>query len=399
MPQKSPILRYLSFGLLAALWIYGIYDLTQGDKQWDFKTYYYAAVAHARGLDAYDTKISEQIAKTPVKLAYVYPPLTLWFFRAFTLFEFKAAYLAFLFLKLFFLIALLLLWRRYLFAGEDDLLFLWFATLVYASAIYWDFVAGNIAVFEQLLFWIAMVALMRRRMLLFVGAILLIACFKLTFIAFLALPLFWRQKSAMKYAATGIAVFGGYLFANYYFAARDFKTFLSILGVIDERGEAYNHSLWALIRDFFDKSAMASYFSSMPDLVPSAIYFIAAVVILLVSWQVFKKHSDFSDSEASIEIIYLACLSYALAMPRMKSYSFILLIPASYYVIRKCVKPEAFVYLFIILGLTKWTPLPVPDFVRFLWWYYPWLCGLIVWVLLVQYLKDKGRGMPATISD
>ncbi len=270
--KSNSTLRYLLFGLLAALWVYGIYDLAQGEKQWDFKTYYYAAVAHERGLDAYDTDVMEQIAGSPIKLSYVYPPLTLWFFRLFAVFEFKTAYFVFLILKLVLLIALLLLWRKNLFQGEDDLLFLWFMTLAYASTVYWDFVAGNIGIFEQTLFWIAMIALLRRQMLLFTLAIVAISFFKLTFIVFLVLPLLWRQKDAIKYAAAGFAAFGGYLLANYLIAEREFKLFLSVLGVIDERGEAYNHSLLAMIRDLFDKSEAAKYLDAVPAIVPNAIY-------------------------------------------------------------------------------------------------------------------------------
>ncbi len=385
--KSNSTLRYVLFGLLAVLWIYGVYDLAQGEKQWDFKTYYYAAVAHQRGLDAYDTNVMEQIAGSPIKLSYVYPPLTLWFFRPFTLVEFNTAYFIFLILKLVLLVALLILWRRYLFQGEDDLLFLWFITVVYASTVYWDFVAGNIGIIEQILFWIAVVTLLRRQMLLFTVAIVAISFFKLTFIVFLALPLLWRQKDAVKYAAYGFAVFGGYLLANYLLAERGFKEFLSIIGVIDERGEAYNHSILAMIRDFFDKSEAARYLSGVPAIVPIAIYIAVVIVILIVSWRALRNRSVSVDEDFTLEAVYFVCLVYALTMPRMKTYSFILLIPPTYYVIRKCVKPEAFIYLFMILALTKWTPLPVPDLARFLWWYFPWFSALLIWVIFVRYLK------------
>ncbi len=391
MAEKSnSMLRFLLFGLLVALWVYGIYDLAQGEKQWDFKTYYYAAVAHERGLDAYDTNVLEQIAGSPIKLSYVYPPLTLWFFRSFTLVEFKTAYFVFLYLKLVLLIALLLLWRKNLFQGEDDLLFLWFMTLAYASTVYWDFVAGNIGIVEQILFWIAMIALPRKQMVPFTVAIVAISFFKLTFIVFLALPLLWRQKDAVKYAAAGFAAFGGYLLANYLTAEREFKVFLSILGVIDERGEAYNHSLLAMIRDLFDKSEAAKYLDAVPAIVPDAIYIASVVVIVIVSWRAIRSRSKMDGEDFHLDTIYFACLVYALAMPRMKTYSFILLIPPTYHVIRKCVKPEAFIYLFMLLALTKWTPLPVPDFARFLWWYFPWLSALLIWVILVRYLRQPG---------
>lgn len=387
--QRNSALRYLSFALLAVVWLYGVYDLAQGEKQWDFKTYYYAAVAHERGLDAYDTDVLGQIAGSPIKLAYVYPPLTLWFFRPFAWVEFKTAYFIFLFLKLSLLITLILLWRKNLFQGEDDLLILWFVTLAFASTVYWDFVAGNIGIFEQILFWIAMIALLRRQMVLFTCAIVAISFFKLTFIVFMTLPLLWRQKDAMKYVTAGFTIFGGYLLANYLIAEREFKVFLSILGIIDERGETYNHSLLALIRDLFDKSEAAKFLDAVPVFVPNVIYVVAVVCILIVSWRAVRNRSAIEGENSLLELIYFACLVYALAMPRMKTYSFILLIPPTYHVIRKCVKPEAFIYLFMILALTKWTPLPVPDFVRFLWWYFPWFLALLIWVLFLRNLTQS----------
>ncbi len=386
--KSASLFRLIALSLLAGLWIYGIYSVSTGDKQWDFKTYYYAAAAHQRGLDAYDNTATEQIAGTPIKLSYVYPPLTLWFFRAFTFFDFAAAYQIFLFLKVLLLVGICLLWSRYLFKGEDPLLVYWFATMAFASTIYWDFFAGNIGIFEQFLFWIAIVAMLRGKLLLYCSAIVMISFFKLTFIFFLVLPLLDRQRNAIRFVTVAFVAFCAYLFANYILETRDFQVFLSILGALDERGELYNHSALAIIRDIFDRGAAAGFFSSVSGVVPSALYLLVVLFIVAISWSAFRKNSAQRSGGEMLESIYLACLTYSLIMPRMKSYSFILVIPASYYVIKNCVKPQAFVYLLILLSLTKWTPLPVPDVIRFLWWYYPWLCALLVWALYVKYLGD-----------
>ena len=386
--RDNSLIRYLLFGLLALLWIYGLYDLSHSEKQWDFKTYYYAAVAKAQGLDPYDTKVAEQLAGSQVKLSYVYPPLTLWFFRAFTVVNFDTAYLLYLILKVLALVVLLFLWRRYLFDGEDDLLFLWFVTLAYSSTVYWDFVSGNIGLFEQLFFWLAVIGFLRKKLLLFTAAIVLISFFKLTMIVFLALPLLWDWRKAIRYLIGGTAVFLVYLWANYLFAPAETNSFVSILRVIDERGEVYNHALLPMIKDLFDKSEAATFLNNIAGTVPILLYLCGIAVVAIISWRAYQSFAKFSKGSAAIEAIYLACLVYALAMPRMKSYSFILLLPATYHVLRKCVKPEAFLYLFIILSLTKWTPLPVPDFVRFLWWYFPWFAALLTWILYVRFLRQ-----------
>lgn len=389
--------QYFSVLILTAIWIYAIHDITAHDKQWDFKTYYYAAVAHERGLDAYDTSVSQQLAGTPVKLSYVYPPLTLWFFRAFTLMDFKVAYATFLLLKLALLIALLMLWRRFVFENTFRPTFLWFTTLVFSSCIYWDFVAGNIGLIEQSLFWVAMWALLDRRMPLFVGLIVAISCFKLTFIVFLLLPLLWKQRGAAKHAIIGFTLFALYLAANYVLADAATHRFIEIVGAVDERGESYNHSLLAMIRDTFDQLAEGNITPKLPDILSYLLYAISGLTIVIVGWRSLQAFGTFGDERTKVETLFLFSLTYVLAMPRMKSYSYIILIPAAYYIIRRCVKPEAFVWLFGILVLTKWTPLPLAGFVRILWWHYPWLIAFVLWVLFLRYLAD-GRQVTKPIS-
>jgi hypothetical protein len=387
--KKFSGIQLVALAALGLLWVFCAYHLVTEDKQWDFRTYYYAAEAQQRHLDAYNVDILSQLAGEKLTLSYVYPPLTLWFFRLFKLVDFSVASQGFLILKFILLAALIVLWMKYFLEGEDLVLFLWFATLAFSSTIYWDLVAGNIGLIEQALFWGAILALMRRRLAIFTAAIVLISFFKFTHIVFLGLPLLVWKRPALKYTLVGVACFLLYLYANHYFAADDFNSFLSVAANLDERGEVYNHALLPFLRDCFDRAVLADLLPPLPRLVPDLLYVGTVVGLLAITWRAYRRRPRQElDRNGMLEMIFLACITYAVVMPRMKSYSFVLLIPPAYYVLRKCLKAEAFIFVFILLSLTKWTPLPVPDFVRFLWWYYPWLCALMIWVLYLRYLRE-----------
>lgn len=58
-------------------------DLHKEEYQWDFKTYYYASRAYSMGLNPYGLENLSKIAKERIRYRFIYPPITLWFFRIF----------------------------------------------------------------------------------------------------------------------------------------------------------------------------------------------------------------------------------------------------------------------------------------------------------------------------
>lgn len=383
----KPALRYFLLLIVAAIWGYGIYSLSISEpKQWDFKTYYYGAIAHDRALNWWDPVVLSGVARADIKLAYVYPPLTVWFFKPLTWLDFSAAYQVWLFVKVLLLALLVFLWCKAFLKDEDPAIVLLFATLAYGSSAYWDLVAGNIGIFEQAVLWLGLYGLLKHRLWLFTACVLLISLFKLTFIIFLALPLLLRDRTALRFALVGSALFVGYLLLNYLTYAHEFSVFWSIITSIDERGEVYNHSLLAFCRDLIDIFRGTGTVAGNTTL-GSAIYVVLAAVILWQSWLAWRRQKPGDSHDDFLTSLALFTLTYALIMPRMKTYSFVLLIPASLLVMRRYLTPQNFVFLFILLSLTKWTPLPFPDSARLLWWYYPWLTALLIWVLLIVGLR------------
>jgi hypothetical protein len=389
--------RIILLGLMALLWIYMIYAVSSGEnQQWDFKTYYYAAKADGMGLDPYDTGVLSNVSQSPITLPYVYPPLTLGFFKVLTLFSYDTAVQLWLFLKVILLGGLLFIWRKHFLTHDSDFLIYLFCTVAYASAIYWDFVSGNICIIEQFLVWLGLYFLKEKKLLPFTALIVAVSLFKLTFIVFLLLPFLLTSKNRVKYLVSGAGVFLAALGVDYLAHQGSFSKYLSIALSVDERGAFYNPSVLALIKDFLDFCSTAGYFSKPGAIISYLIYAVAVATVLWITYKAVRTGGIELSGKNSKLLIFLFCLVYALVMPRFKSYSYILLLPASYFVIKECVKPQAFIYLFILLALTKWTPLPFPDVVKFLWWYYPLLTAAMVWLLLILFLREGAHSAIAT---
>ena len=135
--------KFVKIAFLAVLLLYFSHLIAfvvqhSADQQWDFMIYYFAGKAHSLGLDPYVTANLAQISGKAIWLPYVYPPLTLWFFRLFTLLPFETAYLLWLALKIALAFALLYMWKKYFLAQTWSLLFCFVMVFAYDSALFWD---------------------------------------------------------------------------------------------------------------------------------------------------------------------------------------------------------------------------------------------------------------------
>ncbi len=91
---------------------------------WDFNTYYFAAQAWAEGGNPYDTADLTRVAGRYVRWPFVYAPVTLLLFRAFTFVPLTTAYWLWLALMLACVAVLVWLWRRLLPTVDPFLCFL-----------------------------------------------------------------------------------------------------------------------------------------------------------------------------------------------------------------------------------------------------------------------------------
>lgn len=387
MANLQRAMRKYWIWILAGLYLLAvsIYVILNPDRlQWDFKTYYYAGLAYSRGADPYILNSLSTLAGEEIGFPFAYPPVTLPVFRLFSLwFDYSAAYVVYLVLKLFALAALVRLWTRHFLSDHLRELFPIILIFGFSGAIYLDIVAGNISIFEQLGLWAAFWALRKQRVVLFGGLVALVACFKLTPILFLLLPLLlgegrrWKEP-AMAFTGWLVLQIGGFVLQPELYA-----NFLTLASKLDER-MPHNPSTLALIRDagqWVNEKVMA-----LPGWLPIVLF---ALVVLAVTWMTWRRLKDRGDIWQYR--LYLICLAYAVIVPRFKNYSFILLLVPAYVMIINAFQQRTNLGMILLL-LAASVPLPFGlsgPASSLIWGYYPILLTMLLWWLSIRLNSDE----------
>lgn len=370
----------------------GVGILTNLDNYlWDFKTYYYAAKAYAAGLDPYDIDALAEIAPTKITVEYVYLPLTLWFFRLFSLMDYDTAFYLFLALKCLLLAVLIYLWVRAFLRKEMDSLFYPFCFLGFNMAIFRDITAGNISIIEQLLIWLAFYFYLKKgKPFLFCVLILVAATLKLTPILFLSLLLFSTEEKRHRYLLGSSFVFLVILLVSYVLTPSLFTGFLHNAGAMDERG-IMNPATLPLIRTAFgfleEKTGIA-----VPHFVAWLLFLGIVATVLAVTWRAMAilRSAPVQDKERII--VFLACVVYALILPRFKDYSYILLLVPTYFVLWQVNYAKGMAVLIVSQLLVTFlcfvrTSLPgIYVFSTFLCGYYSLVLAYCVWALYLYWI-------------
>jgi hypothetical protein len=347
-PTRTALTIMVWLGLIVCL--YSMVD----DRlaQWDFNVYYSAARAFASGGNPY-----LPIRPHPTlhnDLIYQYPPLTLYLFQWTTLFSLASAKLVWMGLKLIALASLLWLWNK----DFERLDVGWPIALIVAlgfnSALLRDFVTGNISTFEQLGIWFGFGLLLRDRP--YAAAVVLacVAQFKILPIAFLTLIPLSRPHDGWKPFIAGCAVFLGLLALNSVFCPGFTHDYLGLFSNsnlrMDDRGIS-NPSSLAFFRDTIDLTAYMpglSYNQTAGTL--AYIAYLAALILVLIrlAW---SRRAKMRDADPRL-ILYFGCALFAIAMPRMKDYSYILMLIPTLFVVRdlqsRNLNPN---YLLLAVGL------------------------------------------------
>lgn len=358
-----------------------------GRYGWDFRVYYDAAVAIGRGLDVYDPSVRAEIAGFRSPLVFAYPPATAHLFRPFTLLAYPYAYLAWLALKLGALAALVLVWRRLvpLDASGGTVLF---GLLAFAGAIHQDLLTGNVSLFEQLLLWGGVLALVRGHDYAFAALVAVAAQLKLTPVAFLAVLPLARRPARFGPLLAGAATFAVLLATNALEPAL-VERYLARSPPLHERGRL-NPSGLALARDVAD--AFAEEGVRLPAGAAEALY--AAIVVLLVGTALaaLLRHRRRAGGPDVVSVALLAAALYAVASPRLKPYSAIVLLPPTLYVLQRA-RERALVPLAAVLALLplRDSLLPFATHFRLVLIYLPWFAGVAVFGCLVRELWDGPR--------
>lgn len=398
--MKRYYLRVTAYGFLliyCAFVVARIY--TQANIfQWDFMMNYYAAKAYSKGLDPYNGKILNEMAKTSVHL-YMYPPIMLWLFIPFTLLDYNGAFQLFLFLKCILLIGLIYFWRKEFLERDTDLLFYILCLFGYRSAIYLDFRAGSIHLFELFLEWIAFSYFLRKRMALFCALIVIAAFIKITPVLFLFLLWFTEDKRKHSYFYGSLAAFICVMAVFYISSPHLFEGCVqNALFIIGEEHGLVQPSTLALAKDVI--LALAGKVCAMEvQGIQWIAFFVIIVPVVALSMRAFitLRSCQFPDKDKII--IFLACVVYALVLPRFKDYYYVLLLVPTYFIVKRARHIKAYIPLIVLAILpsilSSETPLPgfgrLASLLGIFWEYYPLIIAYFVWGLYVYEIHMSAR--------
>ena len=349
------------------------------DLQWDFKIYYYAGKAYDQGLDPYVRDNLVQASGKKFWLHFVYPPLTLAFLKFLPKVDFETGCKIWLILKVLSLAALVFVWKRFFLRNTSLLLMIPITLFAFDAAVFTDFKAGNISVFEQLFVWSALVALLKNRKMPFVLLILACSMFKISLATFMFLLIALESPQKWRWLAAGLSCVAVIAAANYFLMPQLFHSFMSNLQFLGERAENLNFSMLAFWEDFFTSIGFIKRLEI--DMYLAYIgYALTSIAVAFISIQSYIRFRNRGDKNNIVFTILFFCCTYALIMPRLKNYSYILLIPALLYLF-SYIKTQRFVYLLIPLVLIPVsTPLLESRTVDQFFLYYPLFLVFVIWL-------------------
>jgi hypothetical protein len=333
-------------------------------EQWDFQVYYSAAHTFVHGGNPYHLPRSYSGLSGDV-VVYQYPPLTLYVFLWTNLLSLAAGKLAWLGLKLAALGALLWVWHKdfeRLDASWPSALFI---ALGFNATVLRDFTCGNISTFEQLGLWLGFSLLLRDRP---YAAAMILACvaqFKLLPVAFIGMIPLSRPNDGWKPCLAGFAVFLALLALNPLCYPDLTHNYLGLFADtnprMDDRG-VHNPSSLSMFRDLIDLTAFVPGlpYNSTAGTRAYVAYLVALVLVLTRA--ALNMRGKLRDADPRLAL-YFGCAVFAVAVPRMKDYSYILMLIPALFVIRNIARrgltPD---YFLLGLALLIWAQ-PQQDYV------------------------------------
>ena len=360
--------------------------------QWDFKTHYYAAEVDEAGLNFYDRPYLHHFARSPVTQYYSYPPLSIWFFRFFSLFKYRTAYTLFLCLKCIILLSLIILWQKEFLQAKGGVFFYVFLVFAFNGALYIDLAAGNISLFEQFGLWFAFFFFLRQRYMTFCLLVLLVSIFKVVPIFFLIVLLLSHEKKKYVYFLGSVAVFLFVHFISYLMNPFLFGEFVRIFSdMLREKRGITNPSTYVFLNSVFNRLNQRTGLNLPPVILP-AVFLLVAIGIIFISWKAYLRLKQMPVTDRGRLMIFLTCLVYALLIPRFKDYSYTLLLVPAYFVLMNLTEKKGAVFFFILMILTipgHANPPGIEVLSEFFWNFYPLVLAYLVWILLMQGIYDS----------
>ena len=387
--SASKVVVLVLLGLYSLFLLWKIAGGIDQRYQWDFKTHYCAAHVAEMGLNFYDQPYLRHFCSPDVQQYYSYTPLSIWFFRFFSLFDYPTAYLLFFILKVLALAGLFFLWKKIFLETEGDLGFFVFALLAFNSALYVDLLTGNISLFEQLGLWLGFFFLLRRKLFLFGLCVVLVANFKVVPLAFLILLLFLAEKKKYLHFFGWLAGFFGLQAVSYALSPFLFKEFLRVFfSMLRETSGALNPSTFVWLQNLIRSYYPRVLGSAPPVLLSYVVFTLAAVVIVWLTGQALGRLKRRGGLETEKVAIFLSCMAYALLLPRFKDYSYVLLLVPAYFALKKYSGGLGRVFLFglMILSVPEFVNLPgFKEIFEQVWGFMPMWAAVVIWILYLRH--------------
>jgi hypothetical protein len=344
--------------------------------QWDVMVYWWGGRAFAHGASPYGP-----IPGQPEYLHFVYPPLVASAFAPLAVLNVAASKVLWLALKIAAFAATVRLWQRRIPAEQSAVPPLFYFTFAFGSAALVDFTAGNIAIFEQLLLWLAFAALLSRRWWIFTLLVVVAAQAKLTPVFFLGLLLVIDGRPRWAPFLAGSLVFALAVGANALLLPGQTREFLASVSALGERGWG-DPSMLGLMEDLVDQ--LRGLRLPFPIATATLLYLAAVTAVLGLTVRWWRARRAIGSHDPLLTVL-VSLAVYALVMPRMKDYSYVALLPVGWYVLARQRQLTASLAMLAVLvprplpQLKLWLPL-VPQ----VYTYAPLLAAFVLWSLLTE---------------
>lgn len=293
--------------------------------QIDFESYYYALQTYREGGNPYDDRLLTAAAGHTV-YPFIYPHHTLAFFSLFDRGDIVTSKQWFLAAKVVALIVLGVLWTFAFVRHGGRGWFLVFAALGFNATLARDLTQGNVCAFEQLLIWFGLWALLNGWPGLFCAGVILGAQFKVQPLALLGLlwcfPVVQRARYAIASAVVVLLIAAAVVLhdptAARYYVKRSSDVARAEIGKNNPCAPALWRELAGMAMDPY------SAFDDVNRRVTGNVAYVPyAMLILFAAWRMLPRVG------LGRRGVYLGILTFALTAPRMKDYSWnLVLVPA-----------------------------------------------------------------------
>lgn len=350
-----------------------------GSNQWDFRAHYFSAKAAEAGLNPYNNHDVNELNKTPYlippNLTYPYHPFTLVYFSIFTKLEYPFAIIAYMVFNISLILLLIVVLKKVFFPEQINVV-LFTVNLLFSfnSALFLGLKAGNPAILEAFIIWLALASFVTNRPLVFLLLISTIAFFKGTplVLASMIFLLPDKRKNVRLAFFLVLAVISLWL-SPLLFSPRTFLDYWHYSSSVRETG-IINPCAVSFLGDLFrslhcNNLGIKTLAYALWIVIISAIYFIS-----------IRK---LNSKTQRVEMAILTIFTYALIVPRFKDYAYIQLLPASYFLMTRN-SGMVFLNLFSLFAAGLKLPTLVAD-------YYPFMAIVVNWGYLCYYLSREAN--------